>query len=730
MYNNNVFLRAPDEYIRDIDIVENAIISAATFLQIQTNEPFEKCKEFIKKQIAAGGKYELKPVTLHGLLRQKNKDRKKTSMSIDSILNKIKENDAVLAPNFVIYDSFKSNPSLLSEYTVEERSNRVSIKAKGIEAGQMKNELLAATCDQEEYKIKIHINAISGSFMTPHNPIYNRSGHSTLTSNTRTMVGYSNASTERFVAGNRHYWSKNIVIENITTVVLNTDYIKLNQIIDKYNLYIPNVDDVMYAIKRCTKFYWNNESSDKEILNHVSKLSGIQRASFIYTGDFYHLAKFNDELIRTILNALATPTTLNYDLDPDYYVKNVISGIQNLSGIICSDFMRGNTIKELKQKDYNNYVKYAATIKYLEETVYKYSDLFITLFTTDNLPPSIYNFPSSIRRAVVGSDTDSTMYTVQNWVEWYFGKLSFGPEEDRIANVVSYLNNQVTANLLVTMSKQIGVDNSHLYILEMKNEFWFSFYIRTNIVKHYITQNYSREGSVFEKPINEIKGVGFLDSKKPIEIANGLSKEVDNILLEILKTGNFEIHPVFYRIANLEHVIYNSLENGSVEFLQGANISPFNAYKKPMSSAYMHYDLWINVFQNKYGEISPPPYRAIKISTCIDNPKKFRLWLETLDPVIKEPLIEWIKKKNTEELGTILFPYDLFESGIPKELISLIDKRKIVSELVSSFYLLLESFGFYIRNKHNTMLLSDNLAYTPKYGLPGGMAYNMISISS
>jgi hypothetical protein len=55
-------------------------------------------------------------------------------------------------------------------------------------------------------------------------------------------------------------------------------------------------------------------------------------------------------------------------------------------------------------------------------------------------------------------------------------------------------------------------------------------------------------------------------------------------------------------------------------------------------------------------------------------------------------------------------------NGVPKEFIAAMDQRRVVKELMESFYIILEMCGFYFKNKHTTRLLSDEIAYRPEFG--------------
>lgn len=735
-YKHNIFLRSPDQYHRDLNIVDNAVELIAHYLQLETGQPIEQCRQFALQKTTVNKKQSL---MVKGMKRNQIGDRFPVEIPFDNLLTAGIKSNAIFAPNMVLYDNPSVQVSVSGDYIDNKLTTRRGVKKQGINAYQRNDMATFAMCNNMEYSIKRLTNSISGAHASPHNPLYNKTAHSSLTSNTRTMVSYSNACTEKFVTGNRHYWSKKIILHNIVALTLHTDHATFESIIERYKLHIPTVNELLEMIERSARFYCFNQTNDPDIIRLLTRLSDVEKAIVMYLADFYHLAKYNETLVRSILDEFIQPNLEVEEFDYGKVAKESNSGIQSLAGILCYDILMGKTIGDVEKDEPENYIRYAKTILHIENVGKKYQDLLVPLLTPNVLPSDIYSFPQSIRQSVVGSDTDSTMYTVQNWVEWYYGKLCFGPEVDKLTNAVGYLNNQVIYHTLATISKQMGVSDSNLYRLEMKNEYAFPIYIRTNMAKHYATLMSAREGAVYKKMKIEIKGVGLKNSKIPRLIMNGLEEEIRSIMENILKDGQISIYDFMQKMANLEHFIIESLTKGEIHFLSTQNISTKLAYKIPKSSAYMHYDMWCNVFKHKFGEIASPPYRAIKVSTTMSSAKKVMTWLDTIDPILKESYLTWVNQyaNDSEEitdsegkvvfvnpkkaLNQLLLPYEMFNGGLPKEFTSVLNIRDITAELMKGFYIILESLGMYIKNSENTILLSDRIAFKPEAGFPGNI---------
>lgn len=723
---SSIFLRNPALYYRDLDILKNANEISADYLQLQTGQPWDKCYDYVVRATAPDGDFPIKELMMRVIVKDENGDRIKGIVSLSKTLKSVIANNDVYGPNMSCYHNTHKLVSCSAKYIALKRAERAGIKKRGILAEQARDMEVFFFCNNLEYAIKILVNSISGAMANNHNALYFKSGHNTLTSITRVIVSYANASTEKFLAGNRHYWSCDVVIENILATVRNMDLKAVDRLILTYGLYVPTVDDVVNDIKRCTKFYWKNKAWDLRIRSLLEKLSSLQLAAFLYSGNFYNLAMFNPALVKGMIKLAVTRP--DYVLDGvDQIIKEADDSIIAMANIFCADVLNGETIYTIRSVSEEAYKIYGTTVDHLNKVVALYSDLLTGLFITDCIPSSIYEYPTSLRMAVGGSDTDSCMFTVQFWVIWYMGKLSFSSEANNVAEFVSYLNIAVIGHMLAMTSKQMGVCDDQLFVLTMKNEYTFPVYMRAMRAKHYIPVLSSREGLVYKMPKIVLMGVGLKDSKIPKLIMSRVKNEATNIVFTIMNGDKIGIYELMQKIANLEHMIYNSIKNGEVKYLSTANISNISSYKNPMSSKYMHYDCWVNVFERKYGSVGNPPYRTVKVNTTLGSATSIKKWLAVADPVIRDSLTEWVTVNRKDSLNMLLLPYEVFEAGIPEDFMDIVDVKTTTAELVSAFYIILEMLGMFVRTKNKTFLLMDDFTLKPEYGLPGDSPVKLIS---
>ncbi|MFO5890381.1 family B DNA polymerase, partial [Klebsiella pneumoniae] len=104
-----------------------------------------------------------------------------------------------------------------------------------------------------------------------------------------------------------------------------------------------------------------------------------------------------------------------------------------LASFICFDTVKGRSKAKLKESDPDTLNQIFATGRNIAETLNEYRLLIEAFFLTKCVPSSIHAFPTVYRRAAVISDTDSTMFTLQWWVEEFYGKETNTQESKRSA---------------------------------------------------------------------------------------------------------------------------------------------------------------------------------------------------------------------------------------------------------------------------------------------------------
>lgn len=755
---NNPFILDIKEYKKDVDLVKHYVDQASFFLSINTNTDIEQCKEFVKNQLKPGGKFEFKDPRITYTFRENFEDRVKVEGGLLEYINESLKNEDIIAPTLTTYVNPSVRESLLVSYVDG------NIKSRGLAKKKMFN----ATMEKEKYTKRIKLleqtnqlefleeakqneeranseaiiqntvqtnnklsnNSLSGAHVSTSTPVANKTAHSSLTSGCRVTSSYGNANNEKFVAGNRHYFSYDTVIGNITSIISNTDYELLGDVVNKFNLTIPTVEDTFECIEYSTSLYFRDRSFMEGILKYVEKLNPLQRAAFVYTGDFYHLRKHNDTLVRELLNRLSSKELVKIE-DPVSVFKASSDSVNQLAVQICDKEMKGVKIHDVfavKEDDEGNKILdehgktilldpkkallIASVISNIYKTLNEYSLLIKGLWATKNFPSSVGSFPSSIRRVVLISDTDSTIFTVQEWVKWFFGELEYNSNSLAISAVMVFLTSETITHLLAQMSANIGVEEKRLFQIQMKNEFRFDVFVPTPITKHYYALIGCREGNLFSEFKSEIKGVHLRSSNAPVEIIERAHKMMkDSIMMSVINNKSIPLDDVLKEVADIEREVIESVKKGKYEYLRLSQIKNSEAYALDQNrSPYQHFLLWNEVFGPKYGVIDNPPYTAIKVATVLNTRRKMQSWIDDIkDRELANRMMNWLEKNDKKSgMGTFHVPDQILSAtGFPEEIYDAIDIRRIVVDATGVFYHVLETLGVYVLEKTRSRLFHD-----------------------
>lgn len=738
----NHFVKPASDYKRDLDVLGNYRRDMAIFLSKRTGKPIEDCVAYVQRQTGPGGKFEIVDPALLCLHRDDKGDRGQHETTFTQYLKDIIQNRWLFAPSMTVYEHPDVLPSLLSEYITGNIVGRGKVKHEGLEAkmaGQefkLKAEAFLAAGDtvqaramsrqaatmeeledlkeNEQTTYKIANNSLSGGQASASTILHNKSAHSSLTSTCRVATSLGNANNEKFLAGNRHYWSPDCVKANIVSIIGHVDYDLIQKAMDLYGFRAPTVDEVMELILYSTQHYWVNKRQVQEIRLLVEGLNDLERSAFAYVGDMWHLSKYNDAPMRLFMARLSQKATLPIELDEaKTFIKGMDNDLKAFVSLLCSKELSGLGLGKLLEQNPDNYCLIGATVKNIHMVLNDYQWLIKAFWVTNNMPASVAWIRDSVRQVAITSDTDSTIFTVQNWVQWYCGKVDFSEEAFAVDYTMVFLATQSIIHVLAQLSTTMGVVAEKLNVLAMKNEFAFSVFSLTSMAKHYFAYKAAKEGNVFSKLEEEIKGVYLKDSNCPPDIMKIVTATMCGVMDSVMAGEKIRITEIMQTVADIEHGIISSVMRAESKYLARASVKDAGAYVNPGQSPYQHYLLWERVFSQKYGNAPQPPYAAIKVSLDMPNKTAIAGWLEGIqDPHIKEGLMSQYEGKPNAT--TLLLPKDVVElCGLPREVLQAMNIRKLVYSTVRPFYLILESLGVFLSNDNNTKLVSDFMEASP-----------------
>ena len=699
----NPFNLQREEYVRDINVIHHYVEDVTHAIQIETGVDYATAHEFALRK----SKEAMVDPDVKFFQRLENGDRKPMKQSLSKYIGDVVRGEKILAPTMTVYTPPHIKESILVRYIDANVKARGVAKKAMFKAEMAKNEPVRIIKKIEQTGRKLANNAISGAHVAPGTPLYNKTAHSTLTSNCRVTAGYGNANNEKFLSGNRHYWSPDIVINSITSITRNTDYKELERVLVQFGVRYPSVRETMQCIEYSARLYFQTQAEYVNIFRYVNRLTPLQRAAFVYTGDLYQLMLCNPELVRNFVDRLSTPFSMPHP-DPRSVLDNAHEDHVALAQQVIPSVMRGKTMMDVKGQLEEGLV--AAVVENIENTITQHFDLIRVLWVTVNVPSSVAHFPDSIRRSALTGDTDSTIFTVQDWVIWFSGQPGFSDKECAVAATMIFLASQTIVHVLAMMSKNAGIETKRLFQTAMKNEFKFDVFTPTQVAKHYFAYISCQEGNLYAKYKKEIKGVHLKTSKISKLVMADAEKLMIFIMEEVLAGRKLSIDQIMKWVGDAERGVMDSIARGSYEYFRSTQIRDPQGYKEGEANAnYGQYLMWEEVFAPSYAHAPKPPYMTVKVSTDIKSKSELARWIEGFeDRELAARMAAYVKRTGKKDFNTLQLPVEVCNSkGIPKEIMQRIKVRKMVIDSCKVYYIILEALGVMMLNSKLTRLVSD-----------------------
>lgn len=713
----NPFVLEKKEYKRDLDLIKGYFSQNSLFLHKMTGQPREKCMKFLRKQLSRGGKFPIKDPNMLILRKESPGNRVRGEATFLGYVKEVTDTKRILSPSMVCYERPDVLKSPTAKFVEVGIAGRKKAKNEMFRAKVNGNKVLEKIKNSEQNAKKISINSLSGMHGFSGNILYVKSGHSSLTSMCRTATGYGNANNERLLSGSRHYWSVDIALSNMLSLIDSQPADEFTRAMEECGLAYPTVEQTVECIRRSTDMYWRNAYQFQKLVDFIVRLDPVERAIIVYTGDLYHLAQYNDAFVRGFFDAIIKydPHTSTQTFDePKKWLEKVDSDTLYLAIYLNADFMRGQSLDKLEEAGrIDDMVTLCRTVVGIQGALDQYFTFIRVFLTPKALPPTVANIKGILRRVVLASDTDSTIFTTQDWVEWYTGSLGRSKEGDGAWYTVTYVACQCIIHVLAMFSANMGVVEEDLHRLSMKNEYAFPTFALTSRAKHYFAQRSAQEGNVFKEPDMEIKGVALRSSAVPIEVIQRAKELMEEVLETADEGRQFALDYLYHIVWEWEQDIYNSIKRGEHKYLKSGQIQ--ETYANLETSNYRHYILWNEVFGPKYGMVDAPPYSIIKVPLRIKNKTDMKDWFAHIDTVDKDfsaRLAQYCIDKGRDQIATLLLPHQILSGmGMPEEVMEFIDIRRLTYEILESFYMILESVGIFQVDSKYVRLISD--IYTP-----------------
>src|SRR5690606_31626733 len=145
----NVFTKEKEEYVRNLNFVEEAKHDLAFYLSHETGENIDVCYEFINREWSESGAFPMEDPPALVLAKNKPGHREKEVIPLQRYFQDITDNKYIVSPTLVTYYNPEQQLSLLSEYTdnnvklrSQDKKDMFKAKiAKNFELAKIKNDM-------------------------------------------------------------------------------------------------------------------------------------------------------------------------------------------------------------------------------------------------------------------------------------------------------------------------------------------------------------------------------------------------------------------------------------------------------------------------------------------------------------------------------------------------------------------------------------------------------------
>lgn len=701
----DIFFKDKAEYDSQLNPVRGYLEQLTKYISVKKQIPLEEAKAKAVEII----KTHFKDRNIKYFEREENGDRGvKDGTLLGYIKNNI-TNKNILVPTFTSYMNVKTKKSILSEFIFMNVKVRSIAKKAAQKAKAEGNTDLFIAKNNEQNTKKTANNSLSGVFSQEACILHNPTAHNTLTSITRTITSLSNASNEKLIAGNRYYPLAADVLNNIIYISTYTNVEDVKRVTKQLGLRLPTVEETVKVLKYSSDLYFHDEKFyQTKVIPYLNNLSPYELAGICYMGDLYQLRNFNDGFMRQLIDDLTTPVDAGgVKLDDVGQIHKVDEALLYFVHQIFFNKIKGFGKDYDKMNEAGIASSLLATAHKVKDALFKYKDFFNVFFMSGIFPSNSFRLKNMRRRTVVLSDTDSTCFTLDEWVKWYKGEFFIDDKSIALAGCISYITSQAIVNSLAILSKNMNIDEELLNTLAMKNEFLWMIHVPAEVSKHYFAYTVMCEGNVYKEADIEIKGVHLKNSAVPRHIIDDAKDIMKYILSTVAENKKIKFNYVVKRIVDLEQEITDSIKRGESKYLKKSKIKNKEAYSKDeFKSPYQRHQFWLDVFAPRYGDIQDPPYDVIKVPTTVVSPTNTKAWIDGIeDQDLRERLAAWLIKYNKKNLPTIyLNEIYVLGNGIPDEIIRIIDTKRIIMDITIQHRVILETLGVLL---HSDKLIGE-----------------------
>lgn len=697
----------------------------------------EEAEEFVKNKVKE--KYKAPKIIANIMVRPGYEE--KHQITFKEFLTAAKSH--IVCPNGRIYVNPDQTPATVRQY-IKDLLKRRSYHKKKMFAHQQRKEKEAQAMEKaNESRIKIDANTLTGGAKnSPYSCFYDKAGFNAVTAVARLMIKTNYSVIEQVFGGNYYWKDKDELWHNIILRLRHCPSEEtINKLISKYNLYVPTIDDLMERYEHFMTLYeigpsylqkdlFENFGSNTDssytnqllfnssvknmmtmhpILNNekIVDLSPIEQLlrtcsthelTYLYYVNNLRILFFKNKetflpIIYNMVNCVGFDESINHD------VANMFKLDGDLLPIVSTrfaDLVKGKEIGEVIEEEKEIGQKLVNYLYFLFDNFNSLEDVFSTFFRTPVGTTRISIKEDMWRNTTLGSDTDSIIYTLKEWVHWYSGDYFTDTIEiDSMLAIIAFYVAKVASHNTRLLSVHLGCKGDDLKLLNFKGEYDFNSMIFYLIKKHYTGVMTIQEGRVLPEVKLDIKGIGLRNSAIPKVVIDKLKD------FSIESQGRQTASHYLKELIGMEKEMATDLRRGSTQFLKSISVKNKDEYKDADASNHFYLEFWNFVFGEKYGQIFTP----VKCPCIFLRPFDQEVIndIKIIDPEIVNRIKYYLKLFPKRNFGSIVM--NPIAKQIPEELIVWIDMRKHIYTNLKPLYLTMESFGLPLSHNHKHQLL-------------------------
>lgn len=614
----------------------------------------------------------------------------------------------VITPAGSMYKPTIEQSSFIAEMVVDKLKERKKVKKKQLAAEAVGDDLEAKRCWYQQATIKINCNSLPGGFGSPFNIFYDKPGYNTITSAARCMIVRAYTVAEQLLGGNFSWFSEDELVNHILlNLRLRPSDDQINQAIQKYKLkMIDHMQLIDFYTETLHRYCPGCQMASVDRL--VSRLTPLEVTFLFYYCNLRHIMWYNSEIFKGFIHYVFD--TSKVQLDPNVTADDIFKQDETVLAIttvgLAKEF-NNYSIKIIVEEHPELIPKVVAYCKSIEKKVHMLDLLFDTFVNTDADIPEVRKKQMTWRNTVIISDTDSEIFTAAEWDDWYRGGIHYDitDESYQITSLVIYWLHHSVRHACYRYSILHGVSPEHRRVLAMKNEFLYPIMLLFGIKKTYCGIQAVQEGVILPKPKADIKGQTLRGSSICSTSLDFIQNFIENDVLYPSIQGKLSANKLIDKVLGWEHNIMDSIKRGETEFLQITSLKYERDYSDPEStSVFFAWMFWQAVYAKQYGDVQPPA-KVIYVSLYTPTAGYYQE-LEKMNKHVYQETMKFVEQHKKFPNNVLINPA---ANAIPKEIIPLVDYKKIIYHNCSALYRVLNKLNIGVAhlNKETKTLLMD-----------------------